>query len=293
MASLKQKITALSPPGLLNTYLQLKRQFRKKKIERTEVVERANINNVFHCCPQKTASQWLKAVFEDPLVYKYSGLFPYNFTDYAKAINLKDPTYYHFPKAFPDQTLATPLYVTYDQFLSIPKPENYRAFFVIRDPRDLVVSQYFSILYSHKRSDEVDQKRQTLRQMTQKEGLQYVIEHLADNGYWDRIRSWGNIDDSYVTVIRYEDLANEQTMFATFRHLMDFCQLPIPDDVLREVLTNKSFEKLNEGRHQGQENKNSHYRKGVPGDWKNYFDEDLKLEFDRIAGDIVTIYSYR
>lgn len=89
------------------------------------------------------------------------------------------------------KTLVTPLYLTYQDFETIPKTGDYRAFFVIRDPRDLVVSQYFSKLYSHKRSGEIDQVRQELGAINQEDGLARMIDHLAENGYWDRVRTWG------------------------------------------------------------------------------------------------------
>ena len=41
------------------------------------------------------------------------------------------------------------IYVTKEQFYSIPLPNNSRKFIVIRDLRDTLISAYFSIRYSH------------------------------------------------------------------------------------------------------------------------------------------------
>lgn len=289
---IKEKINAFCPPFLINNFLKFKRWWKNKKIKETSVKQRAGVENIYHCCPQKTASQWLKSIFEDPLVYKYSGLFPMNFTEYAKTANLKNSDKYDFPQPFPVKTVVTPLYITYQQFLEIPKPEAYRAFFVMRDPRDLVVSQYFSKLKSHKRSSEIDQVRQELHQYSQKEGFSRMIDHLSENGYWDRIRSWGQIPDFNVKIVKYEHLTGKETAFQSFKTLFTFCKLAIPDEVLKEVLAKKSFEALSAGRKQGQEDQASHYRKGVAGDWQNYFDEDLKAKFDNVAGDIVQTFGY-
>jgi hypothetical protein len=292
MGKIKQKVNAYCPPSILNTYIKFKRRFKNQEIKKTKVSKVAEVDNLFHCCPQKTASQWLRSIFEDPRIYKYSGLFPINFTDYAKTVSLKDPDQYEFPEPFPAKTLVTPLYITYQQFQGIPKPEIYRAFFVIRDPRDLVVSQYFSKLKSHKRSNEIDQVRHELNRFSQKDGLKRMIDHLAENGYWDRIRSWGNIEDQNLKVFKYEDLTSDETAFLTFKNLLAFCKLPVSDDVLENILANKSFEQLSEGRNQGEEDTSSHYRKGVAGDWMNYFDDDLKNKFNSVAGDIVTTFDY-
>src|SRR5690606_18169850 len=47
----------------------------------------------------------------------------------------------------------------------------------------------------------------------------------------------------------------------------------IPLHDLVTILEKKSFSRLAGGRKRGQENVKSHYRKGVPGDWKNHFTE--------------------
>lgn len=46
----------------------------------------------------------------------------------------------------------------------------------------------------------------------------------------------------------------------------------IPEWLLKEILTKKSFRRLSGGRRRGQENVQSHYRKGIPGDWRNHLE---------------------
>jgi hypothetical protein len=46
------------------------------------------------------------------------------------------------------------------------------------------------------------------------------------------------------------------------------------------------------GRDCGKEDKFAHCRKGIPDDWKNYFDEDLSAKFEEIAGNIITNLRY-
>ena len=43
----------------------------------TRVVTHSEYQNIYHCAMRKTASQWVKAVFSDPIVYRHSGLLPY------------------------------------------------------------------------------------------------------------------------------------------------------------------------------------------------------------------------
>ena len=40
------------------------------------VVARSEFQNIYHCAIRKTASQWITAMFSDPIAYRYSGLLP-------------------------------------------------------------------------------------------------------------------------------------------------------------------------------------------------------------------------
>jgi len=40
---------------------------------------------------------------------------------------------------------------------------------------------------------------------------------------------------------------------------------------VREIVERYSFERLSGGRHKGQEDPRHHYRRGIPGDWRNHF----------------------
>jgi hypothetical protein len=53
-----------------------------------------------------------------------------------------------------------------------------------------------------------------------------------------------------------------------------------------------SFERLSEGREQGQEDTSSFYRKGVAGDWKNHFTERDKRIFKKEAGELLIELGY-
>ena len=53
-----------------------------------------------------------------------------------------------------------------------------------------------------------------------------------------------------------------------------------------------SFKKLSGGRKAGQENTNSHYRKGKRGDWRNHFSEAHKVVFKEKYGDLLIKLGY-
>jgi hypothetical protein len=89
-------------------------------------------------------------LLKDETTFRYSGLD--NFVYQREWMDGWDPRPYderYFSDPFPEYTAAIRLYWDYSCFQHLPKPDNYRTFFVLRDPRDVVVSWYFSIKNTH------------------------------------------------------------------------------------------------------------------------------------------------
>lgn len=201
-----------------------------------------------------------------------------------------------------------------------------RGFHVVRDPRDVLVSAYFSHKHSHPTTDwpELAEHRKVLQSLPKREGLMeemaFSAERFADMADWDYDR-----DD--VLEVKLETLSPEPVQgfieIADFLGLLEYTPeesmertmkqagmalnrvlykgrhvLPsrngaptistwsnIPVTVLRNVVRKNSFESLSGGREKGEEDVTSHYRKGVPGDWKNHFEPVHVREFkDRFGG---------
>jgi hypothetical protein len=162
-----------------------------------------------------------------------------------------------------------------------------RGFHLIRDPRDALVSTYFSWRYSHRIADEKQRRiRQDLKNLDVDDGLLYTLEHFY---YYDGIVNWELGSHPRVLDVRYEDLvANE---FGVFRQITSELEIEIADEALRAITDACSFRALS-GRKRGRENRQSHFRKGVAGDWKNYFGSDGPLKqavYDKLEGLIVRL----
>ena len=54
-----------------------------------------------------------------------------------------------------------------------------------------------------------------------------------------------------------------------------------------------SFSRLSGGRRQGQEDRDSHFRKGLVGDWSNHFDDAARAAFEAAAGALLEQLGYR
>src|SRR5215210_566524 len=92
------------------------------------------------------------------------------------------------------------------------------------------------------------------------------------------------------TEVRYEDLLerpNEEV-----ERLLGFLGADTSEKAVRQAVGSASFEKLSKGRERGQEDPSSFYRKGVAGDWKNYFTGRDKEIYKEEAGGLLIRLGY-
>lgn len=210
----------------------------------------------------------------------------------------------------------------------------YRGIHVVRDPRDVLVSGYFSHRKTHDTNGWPDllEHRARLQSLSKEEGLLAEMEFSAP--FFRDMRTW-DYEQEHVLELRMEDVTAhpEEAFFqiAEFLELLDLSSksalsrfahriaslsnrwnrrgrrfmpggmpmFPVPTtrldglspDLVREVVAARSFEKLT-GRKKGQENRNTHLRKGVPGDWANHFSEVHVQQFKDRYGDLVLKLGY-
>lgn len=251
-----------------------------------------NVNNIYHCCLHKTGSQWVKAIFSDDIVFEKTGMRIYT---YQKLLKTKgDPRKLNermFDKPFPDNCIASPLYMDYNSYSSIIKPKYYKTFCIIRDPRDIIISWYFSVKYSHPLMGKIPQHREILKDITIKDGLIYCMKYLADYGLFITLKSWiENVKhDDHLMVIRFENIVNINKQLSIFMDLFSHCRVQITEKEVITLLEKYRFTSLKK-----KNNKTdvSHYRKGIPGEWKSYFDEELNALFSSLSKDIIIQLGY-
>ncbi|WP_326555590.1 sulfotransferase domain-containing protein [Micromonospora sp. NBC_01813] len=244
------------------------------------VTTRCEYDNVYHCTVRKTASQWVKSLLSDPVVYRHSGLLPFDQRVHRR----------RYPDAIPPGRVASSLFVSRKRFDSIPKPEKYRAFFIQRDPRDIVVSSYFSLRGSHTPMGDILQHRKILRETPAKEGMLYIIKHLSETNLFSCLRSWVVAPSTEaVRIFRYEDLTGEQQLDEVDQ-LLRHCGIALPRPDLVALLERHGFSRMRKTRLE--DGSNSHYRKGEAGDWMNHFDDDIYEAFVKATGDLVQRCGY-
>jgi hypothetical protein len=93
-----------------------------------------------------------------------------------------------------------------------------------------------------------------------------------------------------VKIISYENMLQNTQEVLT--ECLSFLSAKTTQKELDYCIEAGNFNKMSKGRKQGEAKHNAHVRKGVSGDWENYFTyEDGKL-FNEIAGDTLIKFGY-
>lgn len=268
--------------------------------------DRLVYHNIYFCCTQKTASQWLKRFLKDDIIQRYLCFNVYDYKEYREEflkidfpmgiplVEVSNKVYkgHKISIPLPNHTIGATLYIGYKTYKSIPKPANYKTFFIMRDPRDIIVSWYFSTLYSHKETPDIKKHRKVLPELGLTDGFKYAIDFLIEIGLFEGQISWTSADlQENERIFYYHDLANSYDQFLI--DLLNFLEIKIPKGKFALLQEKHKFEKYSNGRIPGEEDLFSHYRKGIVGDWENYFSDEIKAYFMNKLGDILERLKYK
>ena len=188
----------------------------------------------------------------------------------------------------------------------VERLSNYRGFHVVRDPRDIMVSAYFSHLYSHPTDNwpQLIEHRTRLQRVSLFEGLFLEMDfnrNILDDLYqWDyhrpHIKEMRMEDiilspyDRLVEAFSFLGLVSPHNgcrqrfislVFAILKTMSRRNRGRIPNPFFRNrismaellfIIHANRFEVRTKGRRPGQEDRMHHYRRGVAGDWVNYFE---------------------
>lgn len=201
----------------------------------------------------------------------------------------------------------------------------HRGFHVIRDPRDAVVSAYFSHKGSHPTHawPELVPYRERLQQVSKEDGLflelEFSQQFLSKMSRWDYDQDhvlelkqeeftadpykgflsafdWlGLLDTTHYNKVRWPGYLLRATSNILNRKYRVAPRLPldqVPGERLLGVVYDQRFEKYAGGRKKGAEDTKSHYRKGKGGDWVNHFTEEHVAAFKERYGDLAVRLGY-
>jgi len=234
----------------------------------------ADFPTLFHVTHWKAGSQWIYAILR--------ALFPSQIVP-----PLADNYQIHHWPIEPGGVYPT-VYATKSALDRAAIPSNARKLVVLRDPRDTLISYYFSLKFSHAVVlDRMANDRALVHKLDIEDGLLVAIE------YW--MQGIADIQSSWIAagepIVRYEQLVEDD--FGTLKEaLIDRLALPITHESLRAAVEACRFERLSGGRSQGHEDQGSHYRKGVAGDWRNYFTPRVADAFKEKFGELLINAGY-
>ena len=229
---------------------------------------------IVHCCHHRVATVWFGR-----LLRRIAQAFSWKFQSCTQA-ELEDDT---------------DIFMQNWSEVALSELRAYRGSHMIRDPRDIIVSGYFyhlwctEPLYTSPRSEFGGKSYQeALRLLPQERGLAMEIEWSEP-----RIRTmvdW-HYDNAEFLELRFEDFIRDEhaSALAAFKHygLSDDQIETIANIVEKEF----SFEAIT-GRKKGEEDRESHFRKGQAGDWLLHFSDAHKQLFKEIYPGILTQLEY-
>jgi hypothetical protein len=229
--------------------------------------------SIIHFSLDKAATQYTKSILKR--CASQAGMVPVSIQDYAFATDfpylheLSAAKMAHYSHIFKPKGY---LYSVFGGMVEgIAELEKYIIVLMLRDPRDVLVSEFFSTAYSHvapygpsAKYEEFISQRRTAQSMTIDEYVTADSERLYEILRRYKLLLIDKHPNIYITT--YEE------MLADFQHwligLSGWCQLPITTE-LRETLLQQ-----NERLRPKDEDVRRHLRKGQAGDYK----EKLKKE---------------
>ena len=177
-----------------------------------------------------------------------------------------------------------------------------RVIHILRDGRDRTVSSMHrgwrraSQGYLHRLSPEELARGEALREDQRKSTGVFTEDWLRQAARNWRLLVGRAVEDgpallgANYTEVRYEDLLvrpNEEV-----ERLLGFLGVDTDRALVEHCVSQASFSKLSKGRERGNEDPSSFYRKGVAGDWKNYFTEEDRRVFKEEAGELLIRLGY-
>jgi hypothetical protein len=172
---------------------------------------------------------------------------------------------------------------------------------MVRDGRDAVVSDLF-LLFREGRFDDLGTKFKDRLQramafhclgrgepvpLFEPETLRYFIDLWARSivgGFRAR-----ELYGPRMLTVRYEDLVADPTSVVEVYRWLGVSDDP---ELVANAVETHRFENYAEGRKRGQGDPLAEWRKGIVGDWRNYFTQDDKDVFKHVAGSLLVELGY-
>ncbi len=273
----RYSILALGKPPLLSRCLREAYLNRKFSVE-LELIKGEHYNqnkhrSIIHFSLNKAATQYTNRILKQCAAkhgmvpvhihgYAFNSNFPY--LDHLSAVEMEKYQHIFKPNGY--------LYSVFGGMIEgISELERYKVVLMLRDFRDVLVSEYYSIANSHVAPDHRGNKHELFveqRARAKKTAIDEYAIAESDRVYKTMKRFKTLLLDKYpnVYVTKYEDMVND--FGGWLNNLLDNIEINIRHDFFKTLL------ERNERIRPKYENIHRHLRKGQPGEYK----EKLKQE---------------
>lgn len=254
-------------------------RIRRELYRLLPVRNHAPAGHAVHACVWKTGTQWIRLILSDPAVYRQSGYSPFVFPQVRGSAKQRQQL------LASDRTVLLNTVATHETVTSMLGTTDFRAIFVVRDPRNLLVSWYLSTRYTHESTPGVDRRREAMSGMTDEEGLLWILDDFVKD-YPPLINSWLNEKklDSNVKIIQFEDLTGRDNL-PVWEELLTHFDIEISRATLEKLLQRYSIDVLKSVKSQ---NGGQKYGGAGKRDWRDYFSKPIAEAFtyktDNLAG---------
>lgn len=160
---------------------------------------------------------------------------------------------------------------------------NFKKILLVRDPRDILVSHYFSMKKSHaipvgEMGNKLLKQRQSMQAMDVNE---YALSKAQS--FYNIFRSYLSIENDLLKVFKYEDIVFKKS--AWIRDILEFLELRLESNKIDEIARRHDiFPKV--------EQPDSHIRKVIPGDHRHKLKPDTIYALNQVFAPVLTKYGY-
>lgn len=172
----------------------------------------------------------------------------------------------------------------------IPKEMSGPSVYLVRDPRDVLIS------YAEHMGHTLERAAETMNNMGSAldQGELGIYHHLTT---WSQhVRSWAENAQFPVLVVRYEDLLEDTE--SEFKRILEHLGLDVDDERIGAAVEQCRFERL-----QAQEEENGFreasakaerfFKRGAAGNWRSHLPQDLVGKIEEDHGEVMEIMGYQ
>jgi hypothetical protein len=171
----------------------------------------------------------------------------------------------------------------------IPELEAYKVVLGVRDPRDMLVSNYYSMAFSHPVPDKNGSKYDRFMEKRNRAKTSSIDQYVLDESINFKnifVRYYNLLLNQYkhVYVTKYEDMVAD--FDGWLDGLLRYCDLQVSNDLRKKIIND------NEKMKPATEDKIKHLRKGMPGDYQEKLQQETIQQLNATFSNYLELFGY-